>query len=64
MDAPVVTELIQGALNTRNLKVELEKLLTPSYREELINNYKKLRDKLGNSGASDRTAKAIFSSIK
>lgn len=64
MDAPVVTELIQGDLNTRNLKTELNKLLNPDYREKLLINYEALREKLGNEGASDRTARAIFSSLQ
>lgn len=64
MDAPVVTELIQGDLNTQNLKTELNKLLNPDYREKLLINYEALREKLGNEGASDRTARTIFSSLQ
>ena len=64
MDAPVVTELIQGDLNTRNLKTELNKLLNPDYREKLLINYEALREKLGNEGASDRTAQAIYDSLQ
>ena len=64
MDAPVVTELIQGDLNTRNLKTELNKLLNPDYREKLLNNYEALREKLGKEGASERTAQAIYTSLQ
>ena len=64
MDAPVVTELIQGALNTRNLKAELDKLLDPAYRERLLKDYQVLREKLGNEGASQRTAQAIYDSLQ
>ena len=64
MDAPVVTELIQGALNTRNLKAELNKLLNADYREKLLKDYEALREKLGNEGASDRTAQAIYDSLQ
>ena len=64
MDAPVVTELIQGDLNTRNLKTELNKLLNPDYREKLLNNYEALREKLGKEGASERTAQAIYDSLQ
>lgn len=64
MDAPVVTELIQGDLNTRNLKTELNKLLNTDYREKLLKDYEALREKLGNEGASDRTARTIFSSLQ
>ena len=64
MDAPVVTELIQGDLNTRNLKVELDKLLDPAYREKLQRDYQALRERLGNEGASRRTAQAIYNSLQ
>ena len=64
MDAPVVTELIQGDLNTRNLKTELNKLLNADYREKLLKDYEALREKLGNEGASDRTAQAIYDSLQ
>ena len=64
MDAPVVTELIQGELNTRNLKVELDKLLDPAYRDKLQRDYQALRERLGNEGASRRTAQAIYDSLQ
>ena len=64
MDAPVVTELIQGDLCTRNLKAELNKLLDSDYREKLFKDYQSLREKLGNQGASERTAQAIYDSLQ
>ena len=64
MDAPVVTELIQGEFNTRNLKVELDKLLDPAYRDKLQRDYQALRERLGNEGASRRTAQAIYNSLQ
>jgi len=64
MDAPIVTELIQGELNTKNLKTELEKLLNSEYRAQLLKNYKTLREKLGNEGASERTASLILNSLQ
>lgn len=64
MDAPVVTELIQGDLNTRNLKVELDKLLDPAYRDKLQRDYQALRERLGNQGASRRTAQTIYDSLQ
>ncbi len=63
MDAPIVTELIQGELNTKNLKTELDKLLNPEHRAQLLKDYKTLREKLGNEGASERTASLIVSSM-
>ena len=64
MDAPVVTELIQGELNTKNLKTELDKLLNPEHRAKLLKDYKILREKLGNEGASERTASLILNSLQ
>ena len=64
MDAPVVTALIQGDLNTRNLKVELDKLLDPAYRDKLQRDYQALRERLGNEGASRRTAQTIYDSLQ
>jgi len=64
MDAPIVTELIQGELNTKNLKTELEKLLNPEHRSQLLKDYKILREKLGNEGASERTASLILNSLQ
>ena len=64
MDAPVVTELIQGDLNTRNLKMELDKLLDPAYRDKLQRDYQALRERLGNEGASRRTAQAIYNFLQ
>ena len=64
MDAPVVTELIQGELNTKNLKTELDKLLNPEHRAQLLKDYKTLREKLGNEGASERTASLILNSLQ
>ncbi|MDO4880270.1 MAG: lipid-A-disaccharide synthase [Capnocytophaga sp.] len=63
MDAPVVTELIQNELNTKNLKTELDKILSSSHREKLLLDYKELKEKLGNIGASDRTATTIYQSL-
>ena len=64
MDAPVVSELIQGDLCTRNLKAELNKLLDSDYREKVFKDYQALREKLGNEGASERTAQAIYDSLQ
>ncbi len=64
MDKPVVTELIQNELNTKNLEQELHKLLTPEYRNKILSDYILLEEKLGNNGASDKTAELIVSSLK
>jgi lipid-A-disaccharide synthase len=59
MDKEVVTELIQDNCNTKMIKVELEKILNPSYRKSLLENYNLLEQKLGGAGASDKTARLI-----
>ncbi|MBE8725287.1 lipid-A-disaccharide synthase [Flavobacterium hungaricum] len=64
MDKEVVTELIQGDCNTKRIKEELQKLLNPEYRAELLKNYDILEEKLGGVGASKKTAKLITADLK
>ena len=64
MDKEVVTELIQDKFNTKNIKRELHKILKGEDREEMINNYNELEQKLGGNGASEKTAKLIISSLE
>ena len=68
MDKMVVTELIQNDCNTQNIKIELEKILSPDYKNELLKNYDALEKKLGGPGASQKTASvivnAVFSAIR
>ena len=60
MDKPVVTELIQGDLTKKNLKIELDKLSTYRHRYEVFKDYVLLREKLGGEGASEKTATLIL----
>lgn len=64
MDKEVVTELIQNDLNTKNLKIELQKLLDPIHRKSILAQYDTLEQKLGGGGASQKTAQLIVSSLK
>lgn len=64
MDKEVVTELIQNQLNTKNLKTEIQKLINPEYRKNLLHEYDVLEQKLGGTGASQKTAKLIVDSLK
>ena len=64
MDQEVVTELIQSDCNTKRIKEELQKLLTPDYRDKLLKNYDILEQKLGGVGASKKTAKLIVADLK
>lgn len=59
MDREIVTELIQENLTTKNLVAELTKILGGTKREEILNNYALLREKLGGKGASDHAAEVI-----
>ncbi len=63
MDRAVVTELIQGDLNTKRLKTELAAILETKKRAQLFEDYFELEKKLGGKGASDTTAKLIIESI-
>jgi len=63
MDREVVTELIQENCNTKTIKVELQKLLDPRQREQLLKAYESLEEKLGGVGASKKTAQLIVRSL-
>ena len=63
MDQEVVTELIQENCNTKNIKSELQKILNPDHRKELLANYLLLEEKLGGGGASKKTAQHILRSL-
>ena len=64
MDKKVVTELIQNNFNKKQLKHELDKILNPETRKQLFLDYYELEKTLGGKGASEKTAKLIYESIK
>ncbi|NHN27069.1 lipid-A-disaccharide synthase [Flavobacterium jejuense] len=64
MDKEVVTELIQDEFNSKNLKIELNKIIVGQERGKMIENYTILEEKLGGVGASEKTAQLIVSSIR
>jgi lipid-A-disaccharide synthase len=64
MDREVVTELIQDDCSTKRIRKELTKILDPSYRKTLLENYDLLEEKLGGIGASKKTAQLIVDTIK
>jgi len=64
MDSEVVTELIQDKFNSKNLKIELNRIINGVEREKMIENYTILEKKLGGVGASEKTAQLIVSSIR
>ncbi|NDI97786.1 lipid-A-disaccharide synthase [Flavobacterium sp. LaA7.5] len=64
MDKEVVKELIQGDFNKKNIKKELQKILSPAHREKLLEEYNVLEEKLGGAGASESTARHIIKHLK
>lgn len=61
MDKAVVEELIQDDFNEKKIASSLRKILTGQSRLDMIQSYAALKIKVGNSGASERTAKLIVS---
>ena len=65
MNEEVVKELIQFEMNAEKLTTELNKLLYDNdYRQEMLNNYEKLREKLGGNGASERVANLLYTYLQ
>jgi len=61
MDREVVKELIQGDFNANKLQTELNQLISnEEYRNKMYADLDALRDKLGGSGASDKTAGLMY----
>jgi lipid-A-disaccharide synthase len=63
MDREVVKELIQHEFKTKNLKAELKKILDDKHRKVLFNDYHELELKLGEAGASQKTAELIVKDL-
>jgi lipid-A-disaccharide synthase len=60
MNSGVVKELIQQDSSAQNIASELDKLLHDKvYRQQMLDNYDKLDEKMGQPGASEKTAKLI-----
>ncbi len=59
-DRLIVKELIQGAYNEHNLELELKLLLSDENRQRISHDYDNLIELLGNSGASEKTAKLMI----
>lgn len=60
MDKEVVKELIQENFNRKNIRIELQKILTSTHRDNLLKAYDLLEKKLGGPGASAKTAELII----
>jgi lipid-A-disaccharide synthase len=64
LDKDAVKELLQKDLS-RDIKLELDKLLFDStYRNQMLSDYKLLKEKLGGPGVAERVAGRIFSLLK
>jgi len=65
MDKEVVKELIQGDMNKENISKTLAGILRNGKRQkQVLEDYDELRERLGNSGASEKAADAILDSMK
>jgi len=60
LDRPAVTELIQHDYHIDRLREEVERLMQPSIRESLQQDYTELHRRLGDGGASAETARLIL----
>lgn len=63
LDKPVVKELIQTDLTSKNLKEELSKIISGPVRDEMLKEYDGLIKLLGNSGASKKVAELMYNHI-
>lgn len=61
MDKPVVTELIQDELTPDKLHRTMKQLTIPQNAAQLKADYARLHEVLGNTGASQKAAQAMFS---
>jgi lipid-A-disaccharide synthase len=65
MDKELVKELIQNDFNVTTLNKELHKLLyDENYRNNMLNGFKELKNKLGGEGASKRAAEKMIALLK
>ena len=65
MDEPIVTELIQGDMNTKRVCKELDLILKDEENiRKMKERYKALRESLGSSGASSKGAALIDQLLK
>lgn len=64
LNKEVVKELIQENLNEKNLTSELKNILEGENRNNMLKSYNELINKLGNKGASEKTALKIFNYLE
>lgn len=61
---PIVEELIQNDVSTKNLQIALTKILEPLEAQLIRKEYEKIKVLLGNEGASERAAQLMLSYCK
>ncbi len=59
-----VCELIQEDLTVERLNAELHRLFEPDGRKEIMSDYQNLKKRLGNAGASERTARKMIEYLR
>jgi len=64
MDKEVVKELVQNDFTETNLENELKKILDASVHNKMKADFAELKQKLGSSGASRKTAELIYNLIR
>ena len=64
LNKQVVAELVQSDFNKERLVQEIDKLLNKKHRNILLQEYKKLIEKLGKKGASQRAAQAVLNLLR
>ena len=64
LDQPLLKELIQDEFNVENLKIELTKVLDEQQAKKMKEGYRSLKEKLGNSGASEKTADLVLKYLR
>ncbi len=64
LDRIVVRELIQKECSPKKIKAAINELLDNSVRERMTRDYQELVKALGDSGASERTAKTIYANTR
>ena len=64
LDRMAVKELIQNECSPEKIKAAIDELLDGAVRERMTQDYVELVKALGDSGASERTAKAIYANTR
>jgi lipid-A-disaccharide synthase len=65
MNEEIVVELIQKKMTLKNVKAEMQKLLfDENYRRQMKENYRRLSERMGGPGCSQRAAQKIVEMLR